>query len=182
MDLFFLLQNVPDGRLFAIDQQALIQMAWVLINAVILAFILSKLLYKPVLNVLKNRRDRIDGEVREAEKSKTDALQLKAEYEQKMKDVEQEKVEILDTARRQAEDRSKERIAEAHTEAATLKARAEKDIELEKERAKSEMKQHIIDASSLMVTKFLSRTMDAEAHEQLFNETMAELEEIAWHN
>ena len=44
------------------------------------------------------------------------------------------------------------------------------------------MKQAVIDISSLMVTKFLTRTIDADAHEQLFKETMAELEEMAWHN
>ena len=180
--LFLLLQEVPPGRLFAIDSQAFIQMGWVLLNAIILAFILSILLYKPVLQILHDRRARILGEIQEAEKGKTEAFKLKAEYEQRMKDIEQEKYDILETARRQAEERSKERLAEARSEAEAIKTRANKEIELEQERAKSELKQAVIDVSSLMVTKFLSRNIDAETHEQLFSETMAELEEIEWHN
>ena len=181
MDPFILLQ-FPEGRMFALDAQTLISMGIVLFNIAILAFVLSKLLYKPVLKILSDRQERILDEIRSAENSKSEALKLKAEYENILKNVEQEKNNILESARKLAEDKSKERLAEARNEAETVRVRAQKEIELEQERAKGEMKQAVIDISSLMVTKFLTRTIDAEAHEQLFNETMAELEEIAWHN
>ena len=182
MDPFFLLQSLPPGRLFAIDEQTIAQMVFILINAAVLAFVLSKLLYKPVLKILTDRRERIQAEVESAEQNKADAIKLKAEYEQKMKDITSEKNEILEAARKLASEKSKEQMAEAKSEADALRTRAQKEIELEQERAKSEMKQAVIDISSVMVTKFLTRTIDAEAQEQLFNETMAELEEIKWHN
>jgi F-type H+-transporting ATPase subunit b len=186
MDPFFLLQTVqfhfPETRMFALDGQTFLQMGFILFNAAILAFLLSKLLYKPVLKILTERRERIQGEVEFAEQSKAEALQLKAEYEQKMKDITTEKNEILEAARKLASEKSKEQVTEAKNEADALRTRAQKEIELEQERAKGEMKQEIIDISSLMVSKFLKRTIDADAHEQLFNETMAELEGMAWHN
>ena len=182
MDPFFLLQNVPEGRLFAIDPQALVQMTFVLINAIILAVVLSILLYKPVLKVLHDRRARILDDVESAEKSKAEAHKLKAEYEQIMKDVTREKDDILESARKLAAEKTKEQLAEAKGEAAAVKARAQREIEMEQERAKSEMKQAVINISSVMAAKFLTRTMDADTHEQLFNETMAELEEISWHS
>jgi F-type H+-transporting ATPase subunit b len=167
-------------RVFGLDQQTLITAILVLINAAILAFVLTKLLYKPVLNILHERRAKILEDVQTAEKEKADALKLKAEYEQALKAVEQEKQDILSAARKLADDKGKEQIAEAKHEAETIKARAQKDIELEQERVKGEMKQAVIDVSSLMTSKFLTRTMDESTHEQLFNETMAELEGIAW--
>jgi len=180
MDLFLLLNAEP--RLFAIDQQTFVQMGWVLLNACVLAFILSKLLYKPVLNILNNRKARIEDDVESAKKSKAEALQLKSDYEQRMKDIAQEKDGILEAARKLADDKSKEQMAEAKSEVETLKNRAHKEIEMEQERAKAEMKQAVINVSTLMATKFLSRTIDAEAHEKLFEETMAELEGMTWHN
>jgi len=181
MDPFFLLYT-PPGRMFALDPQTFIQMLFIIVNVAILALILTKILYKPVIKILNDRRERILAEVEDAEKNKAEALQLKSKYEEIMKGVEQEKYDILETARKLAAEKSKEQLAEARDEADALRVRAHKEIEMEQDRAKSEMRQAVIDVSSVMVTKFLSRTIDADTHEQLFNETMAELEEIAWHN
>lgn len=178
----FFLGVVAEPRVFGLDLQTLVQIVLILINVGFLAFILSKLLYKPVLQILHDRRAGILASVQAAEKDKAEALKLKSQYEQMMKDIEQEKYDILDAARKQAAERSREQMAEAKSEADAVKSRALKEIELEQERAKSEMKQAVIDISSSMASKFLVRNMDEAAHEQLYNETMAELEEIAWHN
>jgi len=182
MDLFFILQTVPPGRLFGLDMQTIIQMIAVLLNVCLLAFILSKLLYKPVLQNLHDRRARILDEIQTAQKNKEDALVLKAEYEEIMKNVAEEKQQILEDARKQALERTQEQLAEAKEEAEAVKSRAQKEISLEQERAKSELKKTVIDVSSLMASKFLSKAIDADIHDELFNEVMAELEEVAWHN
>jgi F-type H+-transporting ATPase subunit b len=179
---FFLLEALPPNRMFALDQQTIVQMIFVLVNAIVLAFVLSKLLYKPVLQILHDRKKRILSDVRAAEEDKAEALKLKAQYEKIMMDVEQEKQEILEAARKAATERKNEQLAEARSEAEAVKARAYKEIEMEQDRAKSEMKQAVINVSSVMVTKFLTQTIDADIHDQLFNETMAELEEISWHS
>jgi len=182
MDLFFMLQTVPPGRLFGLDLQTVVQISAVLINVGLLAFIMSKLLYKPVLQILHDRRARILDEIQTAQKNKEDALVLKAEYEEIMKTVAEEKQQILDDARKQALERTQEQLAEARVEAEAVKARAQKEISLEQERAKSELKKTVIDVSSLMASKFLSKAIDTDIHDQLFDEVMAELEDIAWHN
>jgi len=182
MDLFFMLQTVPEGRLFGLDLQTVIQISAVLFNVGLLAFIMSKLLYKPVLQILHDRRARILEEIQTAQKNKEDAQVLKAEYEEIMRNVAEEKQQILDDARKQALERTQEQLAEAKIEAEAVKSRAHKEISLEQERAKSELKKTVIDISSLMASKFLSKAIDADVHDQLFDEVMAELEEIAWHS
>ena len=179
---FFILQNLPEGRLFALDLQVVVTSVIVLINVAILAYVLSKLLYRPVLRILHERRVRILEDVQTAEKDKIEALKLKEQYEMIMKNANQEKYEILESARKLAVEKSREQVEEARAEAESIKARALKEIELEQERAKSEMKQAVIDVSSSMVLKFLSRTIEEDVHQLLFDETMAELEEIAWHS
>ena len=182
MSPFFLLESLPPERLFALDEQTLVGIIIVLVNVAVLAFVLSKLLYKPVLQILFDRRARILGDIQAADKDKKDAHELKEKYELIMKDVEQEKHDILDAARKLAAENSEAQLAEARNEADATKTRAFREIELEQERTKSEMKQAVIDISSVMVSKFLSRNISADEHEKLFKETMAELEEIAWHN
>lgn len=179
---FFLLESVPAGRLFALDVQTLVQITAQLINIAILAFFLTKFLYKPVQRILSERSNRIQNQIQTAETEKNEAKQLKSKYEQIMKEVEAEKNQILETARKQAAIRSEEQEAQARNEVAAIKARAAKEIELEQDRVRDELKQTVINVSSTIAAKFLSQKIDAETHERLFNETMAELEGIAWRN
>jgi len=148
----------------------------------LLFFLLWYLLRGVVGNFFQKRTEQIEGDLKYAEDEKTAATLLKEEFEQKVRDIEQEKQSSLEAARKMAADRTKEAEATAKSDAEAMKNRAMKDVELEKERASSEMRQTVVDVSAAMVTKFLERTIDAAVHEQMFNETMAELEELAWHN
>jgi F-type H+-transporting ATPase subunit b len=168
--------------MFGIDAQTLVQMGIHFLNIAILAYVLRRLLYKPVTEFLKKREERIKGEIDFAEQEKSKAIELKLKYEQMVKDINDEKYEILEAARKLAADKSKESDAAAKVEAEAIKSRAFKEIEMAQENAKDEVKKAVIDVSALMVSKFVARTMDDETQEQLFNETMAELEGIAWHN
>lgn len=178
--VFFLLESVPPGRLFGLDGQTLVQMVIQLLNVSLLAYVLSRLLYKPVRKFLGDRAERIQDQLQFAEEEKTKATELRSEYEQKVKEIAREKDEILDAARKLAAEKSKEQLDAARDEAESVKVRALKDIEMERERVKDEIKQSIIDVSSTMTAKFLSKNIDADVHEQLFNEAIAELEEISW--
>lgn len=180
--VFYLLHSMPEPALFGLDLHTIIGMVIHLISVIVLFIFLRKLLHKPVANFLKKREERIEGDLQFAEEEKSMAKALKIEYEQKVKDIEREKSEVLEAARKVAAERAKESEAAAKSEAETIKARALKEVELEQERAKAEVKKAIIDCSSVMVAKFLTKAIDADTQEQLFNETMAELEELAWHN
>ena len=178
----YLLQAMPEPQLFGLNVQTLIVAAIQLASVFILFIILRKLLHKPVGDFLRKRAERIEGDLKYAEDEKASANKFKLEYEQKVKDIEREKAEILDSARKIAEDRKKESEAVAKAEADSIKARAQKEISLEQERAKAEVKQAIIETSSLMASKFLARAMDSDLQDKLFDEAMAELEDVAWHS
>ena len=180
--IFYLLQSAPQEALFRLDVHTVISFIIQIVSVIVLFIVLKKLLHEPITNFLKSREERIEGDLQNAEDEKTKANALRLEYEQKVKEIEREKEEVLGEARRMATDRAKEVEMAAKSEAETIRARAQKDIELEQERAKAEVKKAIIECSSTMVAKFLARTIDAETQEQLFNETMAELEDVVWHS
>ena len=180
--IFGLLTSVPEEALFRLDIHTVISFVIQIVSIIVLFIVLKKLLHKPVSEFLKKREERIAGDLQHAEDEKAQASEFKLEYEQKLKNIEFEKNEILVAARNTASEHVKKSEAAAKVEAEAIRARAYRDVELEQARAKAEVKQAIIETSTLMVTKFITRTIDAEMQEQLFNETMAELEDIAWHN
>jgi len=173
---------VPEGRLFGLDQQTLLQFGINLFNIALLAVILAKLLYRPVRGILKKRADRISGQIEQAAIEMARASELKLEYEQKLKDIEREQDIILEQARRIATDSGRMIISEARRESEAIKARATANIEMERERVQEEMRLAIIDVSRAMAEMYLDRELDINDHERYFAEAMAELEGTSWRN
>lgn len=171
-----------EGYVIMLDQQTLIQVAIQIINTCILCFALSKLLYKPVTNFLNARKEKIAEQIDSAEAKLTEAEALKAEYENKLKNIEVEKNSILEKARTQAGKNSQQIIAEARKEAEDIHNRAMTDIKREEEKAKDEIKKQIIEVSSLVSGKFVAAKMTEEEQNKLVDDTISDLEGVEWLN
>jgi F-type H+-transporting ATPase subunit b len=171
-----LLNAVPDGRVFALDAQMFLSAGLQLLNVAVLAYVMWRLLYKPVRKFLQGRTDKVAAQLARAADDTAKAGDLKSQYEQKIKDVGLERDEILESARKQAAEKAKQILAEAKTEADAIKARADLEINLERERVKDEMKQAILDVSAAMTEKYVVLALDKQTHDRLFAEAVAELE------
>ena len=178
----FLLTAVPDGRVFGLDTQTLIQIGAHFINISLLAVVLTWLLYKPVRDFMRKRADRIKGELDGARSEMSAAAELKLAYEQKIENIKSEQKAILDEARKAAAETSRQILAEANKEVKNLQARAEESIKLEWERISEEMRHTIIEVSAAMTANFVAQAIDKDAQDKMFDKTMAELEGIAWRN
>ena len=60
-------------------------MVMIVINLLVLYAIFRKFLYKPVMNVIHQREELIQGQFDSAKKTQDDALALKADYEAKVR-------------------------------------------------------------------------------------------------
>jgi F-type H+-transporting ATPase subunit b len=151
-----------------------------LFNVSLLAVILRFVLYKPVKKFMAGRSDRITGQLDYAAGEMAKADELKSLYEQKLAEIDAERNTILDEARKQATESSRHLLGEAKTEADAVRAKAQANIEMEWERAQAEMKQAIIEVSTAMTAKFITKIMDDKTRDELFAETVAELGELSW--
>ena len=179
-NLIFLAQAVPDGRVFGLDSQTLIQIGIQLLNAILLAAALGYLLYNPVKEFMQKRTDRIQKQMDDAEAAKARAEELIAEYKQKLSEIDREREEILEAARLRAAEERKAIIAEAKQEALEQKQRVSESIAAQKERLKEEARLYIIEAASLMAEKYIAQTIDNQIQDKLFAEALAQLEEAQW--
>lgn len=167
-------------RLIGFDLQLLHDAVLTGINVFILFFALSYLLFNPVRDVLEKRRQKIAGELAQAAEDKTSAAGLKEEYEAKLKDINKEAENILETARRKAKVREEEMLEEARAEAARILERANREIELEKKKAVDDMKQEVIDIATLMAKKVVANSIDIRIQDALIGETLKEMGESTW--
>jgi len=162
------------------DEQMIIQLLFQWLNTFILCGVLTYVLYKPVKEFLRKRAERIKAEIDAAETAMKEAAGLKASYETKLKDIDKERAEILDAARLQAANKETQIVSAAKQEADTIKNRAMNDIDLERQKAKEEIKRQIIEVSALMAKKFVSANIDAKTQAQLIDEAIAELGDARW--
>ena len=119
--------------------------------------------------------------LQEADEKNAAANEIRTEFERRLRDVDAEREAILEEARKVALQKTDEQLALARTDAEALRERAHKEISLEQARAHSELKKTVIELSSALATKILAKNIDAATHERLFDETLSELEHLAWH-
>lgn len=168
------------GGILYFTDQTIYQILLQLFNTMIMAFMLSKLMYKPVKEFMANRKNRISSMISTTETKLKEADNLKLMYDKKLQEIEIERNEILDNAKKRANEREKEIIESAKQEAMTIKNRSLTEIEREKEKAKDEMKTQIIDISSLIAGRFVKDSMNDEIQNKLFNEVVKDLGEVEW--
>jgi F-type H+-transporting ATPase subunit b len=142
--------------------------AWA--NLLILYLFLKKILFKPVKNMIDSRQKEIDDMYSDAEKSKTDALTMKSEYEEKLESANEESEEILKRAIRRAELREEEILKEANAKARRTLERADEQVELEKKRAINEVKNEVSDVALAIAKAVIERDISGEDHNAIVDE------------
>jgi len=180
---FMFLSYVSEPRtwaIFTLELQTFLQMIPNFLSFVLLVFVFKRFLYVPVRNILQKRADRVEADMQFAATDKAAAEELRTLYEQKVRDIELERTEILEAARKEAIARVDQILGEAKENAQITRDRARRDIVAEQERVKAEMHQAIIDISTDMAAKLVAATIDKQAHDRLFAEAMEELEATAF--
>lgn len=172
--------EVFESFLIRFDSQLVAQILFQLVNTAIMIVILGKLLYNPTKKFLKDRADSVAKNIGDAETALADAVAMKIEYESKLKNIEDEKTQILEYARKIAKKAEMEILEKAREEATLIKNRAILDIEREQEKAKDSMKAEIIEISSLMATRYVSEKIDEQTQEKLFDEVIESLGDTSW--
>ena len=167
-------------RLFDLDMQ-LVQDSVLLAIAIFFLFLaLSYLLFNPVRQMLADRKLKIQTELDDAAADKTDAAALKAEYEEKLKNVDKEAEAILSESRQKALRNEAKIVEDAKEEAARIIARANEEALLEKKRVVDEMKQEMISVAAAMAAKVITANIDVNIQNQLVDETIKEMGDSTW--
>lgn len=168
------------GKIVTLDFNTLVEIAFQLFNTLILFYLLSKLLHKPVSEFMRKRREGITHEITEANDLKEEALRMKEEYEKKLSQVHLQADEIIASAHKKASQIELEITRQAKEEAQKLKMRAEADLEMAVNQVKDDMKKEMIDVANVLAHKFIQGSIDEKQHKDLINEAIGEMSDVKW--
>ena len=169
-----------EARLFNLDPQLLHDAVLLAIAIFVMFAFLSYLLFNPARDLLKKREERVKDNIDSAEKSKADAEALRADYENKLREINKEADEILSAARKKALESEAKIVDNAKEEAAAIIARAHKQAELEMKKAEDDIKKEIIAVASLIAGKVVSDKIDLNIQDSLIEDTLKELGDQTW--
>ena len=139
-------------------------------NLMIQLVIFKKLLLNPVKKVIAERKAKADSQIADAEKLRTEAEAMKAEYEQNLQNARTEANQIVASAQKTAAARSEELLGEARAQAAALKQKAEADIAQERKKAVNEVKDEIGGMAMEIASKVVEREIKEADHKDLIDE------------
>lgn len=132
-----------------------------LVNFGLLALVLTKFLYKPVLKMLDERRDHIQSNLEEAER-------LRREFEEEMTKRSHEAEEMqkhmrleLEEQRRHAETRAKEMMLEAKRERETMIQEAERTLAEAKARLVKDVEDELLEKIERIVVTITEEKAEA---------------------
>ena len=139
-------------------------------NLMIQLVIFKKFLLKPIKQVIAARKTKADSEIADAQKLRTEAEAMKAEYEQNLQNARTEANQIVAAAQKTAAARSEELLGEARAQAAALKQKAEADIAQERKKAVNEVKDEIGGIAMEIASKVVEREISEKDHKDLIDE------------
>lgn len=166
--------------LFNLDAQLLFDTALLAIAVFFLFMLMSYLLFDPARKLLKDRQEKIENDIDTARSDKEKAQALKAEYEEKLKNVDKEAELILSEARQKALKNQNKIVDDAKEEASRIIKRAQEEAELEKKHAMDDVKQEMIQIASLMASKVVAVSINTQIQDTLVEETLKEIGESTW--
>ncbi|MFR5990751.1 MAG: F0F1 ATP synthase subunit B [Faecalibacterium prausnitzii] len=119
---------------------------------------------------MAERKAKADSQIADAEKLRTEAEAMKAEYEQNLQNARTEANQIVAAAQKTAAARSEELLGEARAQAAALKQKAEADIAQERKKAVNEVKDEIGGMAMEIASKVVEREIKEADHQDLIDE------------
>ena len=146
-----------------------------MVNFAVMAFLLHKFAYKPILNVLEERRRRIAEGLANAEKIK----QQLAESEQRVQDIltkaNADAQKMIDEARASAQVLADKRAQQAIIEAQQIIDRANEATKVEREKTLAELKREVGRLVIATTSKVTGKVLDAGDQKRISEEAAREV-------
>lgn len=145
------------------------------INFLILIGVLGKFLYKPMLNMLDQRRETIRKAMEQAEQTQAEVTQVHETLKKELADARAQASSIVAEATKNGEEVKNQIIADAQVQAQEILKTAKAEIEEEKARALVELQREVAVMAAMCASKILSGEIDGEMQEELVSKYIGEV-------
>lgn len=135
---------------------------WTAVTFFLLLILLKKMAWGPILTALDERQKSIQASIDKAQKANADAETILAKNKAALAKAEAESERIIKEGREYAEKVRSEIVEKANTEARKLTEAAKAEIEMEKQRALTALREEVADLAVKGAEKIIRQNLDAQ--------------------
>jgi len=168
------MQFIKEG-LLKVDPGLLL---WTVITFLILLLILWKAAWKPIVEALDSRAEKIRGDIENAEKSRQEAEKILNQHREMMANARNESAMIISKGREEAEKVKNDIVDKANSESKAIAERAKKEIEMVKEKALTDLKAEVVMLSTEIAAKIINKNINADDQKSLVNEALNKIRTV----
>jgi F-type H+-transporting ATPase subunit b len=154
-----------------------INLFWIIVSAanfLLFLFILYLLAFKPIGTTLRERRNRIEQGLKDAEQARRDRESAEQERAAALAEARREANEIMARAQRVAQETRDADIAATRADLERMRMRATTEIGAEKERALTDLRAEVADLALAAASKVVGETMTDQRQRRLVEEFLRE--------
>jgi len=145
-----------------------------LLQFVLLAFFLYKLLYQPFLNMTSERQNKIKEELEQAEKIKAQAQEMKEEAHKRLSSAHSQADKIIENAHKTVDAYTREEKDKAQDQARRMIKTAESEIKTMKRDASEDLKKEAVSLAVLMASKIIEKKLDEQTQREFLSKMIKE--------
>ena len=132
---------------------------FILLNTLTIYFVAKKFLFVPVMKIITERQQEIDGMYAAASDAQAQAEAMQSEYQQKLSSAQATSERLVKEAMARGQAREEEIIRKANADAAAIMDKASADIAMEKKKALNAAKDEISDLAMAIAGKVVGREL-----------------------
>ena len=148
---------------------------WTILTFMVLLGLLAKFAWNPLLALLDRREEMIRQSLDDAEGAKQELQRLQQESKEILSKARVEAQSILAQTRSEAEKLKGEIKQKAKAEADSIFRDAEKQIQVETDKAIAVLKNEVVDLSLLVASKLIKKNLSKEDNQSLIEESLKQV-------
>ena len=148
------------------------------IGFLLFVWVLGKFAWGPILNLLDERRAKIESDYAKAEQNLAAAESLRGDFELKLADIKVLERERIQEAVKRGEQLGEGIVAKARKSADDTRLKAERDIDLEAHKAQIQLRDTVVTMAIGAAEKVIGERMDEPLHRKLIQEYIDQLGDL----
>ena len=145
-----------------------------LVNFTFLLLVLRLVVYKPILKMLDERRERIREGLSAADRGREQAIEAERRAQEQIETARREGQTIVQNAQAVAQRVQEEARQQAQQQTEVMLERARSEIQLERDGAIAELRKEFAELTISAAEKVIGQSLDHSAHQRLIEQALAE--------
>ena len=149
---------------------------WTIVTFLVLLALLAKFAWRPLLQALESRQERIRNSLEDAERARQELERLQQESAKILQQARIEAESIVTQTRADAERLREELKQKAKDEADKILRNAQQQIQLQTRQAIQQIRHEVADIAVLLASKLIERNIAKEDNARLIDDTLKQIE------